>query len=433
MVSTIHLKRALALGVAFTAGSLSGCLEQPSVGRAAAPSVAETAMPVMGSATTNAQVQAKVDILEALLDGKIDASQAAKKIDETFGSLPKEEQDKRLASLKEALSQLPGGVGPGQPMAKGPDRDIILARLYFSERRFIESAMLLSRVLDANPVYPGARNLLARCFFFLGNPDRTIGELEYILAHEEQGKNPDERLDALFLLGAAVVEQPGTTRENLEKGLAAWEAYLKEAPDSPQRPQVEEGLELIRAGLRGEGRLAQGPALQRQATMDAPQNVMGGSASFKGQPMPGGPGGPAANRPPPERVKNLPADATPHQRAVAEGLDALDLGNLALAEQKLKEAEQQQPKQPETLVGLGRVYVQTGRIDDALRTFGEAIKLHPGYMPAWHYNGMAHMMSGDGAQAAESWEHILKTDPAYAQKFSLDRRIQVARMQARGR
>jgi cytochrome c-type biogenesis protein CcmH/NrfG len=85
------------------------------------------------------------------------------------------------------------------------------------------------------------------------------------------------------------------------------------------------------------------------------------------------------------------------------------------------------------MVGLGRVYVQTGRIDQALRTFGEAIKMHPKHMPAWHYNGMAHMMSNDPKQAAESWEHILKVQPDYAKQFSLDRRAAVARKMAAGR
>lgn len=411
----------------------TGCLEAPSVGRAAAPNVADQGAPVMGSSTTNSQVKAKVDILEDLLDGKIDPAQAADRIDQTFKDLPKEEQDKRLANLREALRELPGTTGKGRAMAQGPDRDMIFARLYFSERRFIDSATRLSRVLDVDPVYPGARNLLARCFFFLGNPDRTIQELQFILKHPTQGNEQGERLDALFLLGAAVLESPGTSRANLQSGLEAWTAYLQEAPDSPQRPQVEEGLKTIEAGLRGEGRLAQGDALRKEATMDAPQNVMGGQASFRGQPAPAGPGGPAGQGATPERVKNLPADASPYARTLATGLDALDLGDLATAEVELKKAEALKANEPESLVGLGRVFVRSGRIDEALRTFGEAIKLHPNYMPAWHYNGMAHMMSGDPRQAAESWEHIMQADPAYAQKFSLDRRAAVARRAARGR
>lgn len=410
----------------------AGCLEQPGVGKAAAPGLTDAPGP-MGSTTTGQQVATKVKILEDLLDGKITPAQAAERIDKAFGDLSKEEQKARIASLQSALESLPGGVGPGRPMPPGPNRDMILARLYFDERRFIESAMLLSRVLDQDPIYPNARNLLARCFFFLGNPDRTIEELQFILDHPVQGKNVQERLDALFFLGAAVVEQPGTTRENLEKALWAWETYLKEAPESPLRPRVEEGLELIRAGLRGEGRLAQGPVIKREAAMHGPQNVMGGEASFQGQPMPAGPGGPGASGPPPERTKNLPDDATPFQRAAAEGLDALDLGDLAKAEEKLNEAQGLEPGHVEVLVGLGRVYVQTGRVSEALRIFGEAIKRAPDYMPAWHYNGMAHMMSGDPAQAAKSWEEILERDPAYAERFSLERRIQVARRMAAGR
>lgn len=431
MLRTKAVPRSLLTLLALAASTLwlGGCLEEPGVGRAAAPSQANAPGPVMGSALSNQALNKKVAIVEALLDGRIDAAEAARRIDAEFGDLPPEEQEKRVASLREALEEA-GKLKQGRPVLQGPKRDMVLARLYFSERRFIEAAMLLSRVLDEDPRFPTARNLLARCFYFLGNPDRTIAELEFILNDPRQGRDVGERLDALFLIGAAVVEQPGTGRENLEKGLWAWETYLKEAPESPQRAQVEEGLEEIRAGLRGEGRLAEVPIVQRQATVQGGQNVMGGAASFD-QPAPSGPAGADGNRPPPERVRNLPADASPFMRAVATGLDALDMGNLAAAEQELLKANELNPNQAEVLVGLGRVYVQTGRIQESLRAFGEAIKLYPSYMPAWHYNGMAHMMSGDGRQAAESWEHIMKTDPAYAQQYSLDKRAEVARRMAR--
>ncbi len=54
-------------------------------------------------------------------------------------------------------------------------------------------------------------------------------------------------------------------------------------------------------------------------------------------------------------------------------------------------------------------------------------------MPAWHYVGMAHLMSNDPKQAAESWAHILKVNPAYAKEHALDRRIKVAQRMASGR
>ncbi|MFZ9888176.1 MAG: tetratricopeptide repeat protein [Myxococcota bacterium] len=417
------------LAVLVLAASSAACLEPPSVGRAAAPGESNAGGPIMGSTTSNEALKKKVELLEQLLDGKIDVAAAARSIDEQFRDLPAEEQEQRLGNLRAALADA-GQVGGGKAVPPGPVRDMILARLYFSERRFIEAAGLLSRVLDIAPRFPAARNLLARCFYFLGNPDRTLTELEFILNDPEQGRQVDERLDALFLIGATVVDQPGATRENLERGLRAWETYLQEAPSSPQRAQVEQGLEEIRAGLRGEGRLAEAKLVRREATPHSGQNVMGGEASFD-QPSPSGPSGGGAERPAPERVKQLPADASPYAKAAAAGLDALDSGDLAGAESQLRAANDLNPNQPEILVGLGRVFVQTRRIDDALRTFGEAIKLHPGYMPAWHYNGMAHMMSGDARQAAESWEQILRQDPAYAQRFSLDKRIEVARRMAR--
>jgi len=363
-----------------------------------------------------------------MLDGKIDPRKAAAVIDKEFGDLDPDEQEKRVASLVEALKEASGLAKDGK--VAGPKRDMVIARLYFAERRFIEAGMLLSQVLDTDPIFPGARNLLARCFYFLGNPDRTIVELDYILNHPKQSKQADERLDALFLIGAAVVEQPGTSRQNLEKGLWAWDAYLKEAPDSPQRPQVEKGLEELRAGLRGEGRLAQAQIAKKQTAMSGGQSVTGGQASFQGAA-----GGPPGGRkgPPPEHVKNLPPDATPFDRTVATALDALGNGDLAGAEKLLDQAATTQPNHPEVMVGLARVYVQTGRTDEGLRKYGETIKRYPDHMPAWHYNGMAHMMGNDPRQAAESWEHILKVDPAYAKKFSLDRRAKVARRMASGR
>ena len=62
--------------------------------------------------------------------------------------------------------------------------------------------------------------------------------------------------------------------------------------------------------------------------------------------------------------------------------------------------------------------------------FGEVIKVDPDYMPAWHYLGMAQMMSGDPEQAVKAWQKILDKDPAYAKQFKLDQRIEVAKRMA---
>ncbi len=222
------------------------------------------------------------------------------------------------------------------------------------------------------------------------------------------------------------------TQVALEKGKAAWETYLKLAPDSEQRTQIEAGLQEIEAGLRGEGRLAQPlvPARAQDGGGDAPKNVMGGARSLQSSQSSPSSQEAAADRVP--RVDQLPKDASVRQKALAEGMDALDARDLALAESKLQEvAAVWDDLTPEGMVGLGRVYVQTGRVAEALRTFGEVIKRMPDFMPAWHYNGMAHMMSGSPAEAVTSWEKIVEKDPAYANRFQLEQRIAAAKRMAR--
>ena len=130
------------------------------------------------------------------------------------------------------------------------------------------------------------------------------------------------------------------------------------------------------------------------------------------------------------RADALPATATPVERAVAEGWDALDVKDLATAEKKLGEALVLQPANPAALTGLGRVYVQSNRLDQALRSFGEAIKVAPDFMPAWHYNGMAQLLAGSPKQAVSSWEKIKDKDPSYFSQNNLAQRVEVAKRMA---
>ena len=291
----------------------------------------------------------------------------------------------------------------------------------------------MSTILDSNPIFPSARNLLARCFFFLGNRDRAIVELEYILKSPEQQKDQDEVFDALFLMGAAVAETPGMSRENMEKGRGAWETYLKIAPpDSPMIEHVKKGLADIEAGLRGEGHLAQPvvPVASGRVGEGVDSRGALGGGNRNAPPMGAGGGGSegaAVQQAPNKRAASLAADASPVDRAVAEGWDALDVKDLATAEAKLDEARAAAPANPAALTGLGRVYVQSGRLDEAVRAFGEAIKVAPDYMPAWHYNGMAQLLAGSPAQAVASWEKIQEKDPAYFAEHNLGQRLEVAK------
>lgn len=118
------------------------------------------------------------------------------------------------------------------------------AEKLFEQQKFIESAKMLSKLLDKDPQLPGARNLLARCFFFLGNPDRSIEELQFVLSHSELGS--ETNLDALFLMGAVALESHHLSALNYKKGKRAWEVYLKIAPKSNLAKKVKTGLATMR-------------------------------------------------------------------------------------------------------------------------------------------------------------------------------------------
>lgn len=230
----------------------------------------------------------------------------------------------------------------------GLKKEFSLAELYFEERRFIEASQILSKILDKDAKYPQARNLLARCFYFLGNPDRSLAELDFILS--QPGGQADDMLDALFLTGAVVLES-NPSEKMRKKGIAAWENYLKIAPQSELRKQVTEGL----ARLKEQGRAKSEDWMQ--------------------------------------------------------------------AEQKLREKK----GDAEGETTLARIAIRTHRVQEALQRFEAVVKKYPKYVPAWHYKGMAHMLSGDPRQAIVCWERVMELNPAYGAEHRLTDRIAVAK------
>ena len=415
--------RIISVSVVISAFTL-GCLEPPGVGRAADPGKAPGPAP-WGSATTNRELEKKLALLTDVLDGSVSPENLGPRIEKDWPELDADQRKRSLVGVTQLLEDLNKSGRTGLRIEAGPDRDMAIGQLYFSERRFIEAATIFSKILDANPTYPNARNLLARCFFFLGNRDRTMQELEFVLGNPEQQQDKEEVLDGLFLMGAAVAETPGMSRENLQKAKGAWDTYLKLAPaDAPMVEHVKKGMAELEAGLRGEGPLAQPLVPIASDAKDEGGDRRGALGGARPAP---GPAMADTAAPVEKRVPLLAADASPLQRAVATGWDALDAKDLATAQAQLSAALKLDPRSPEALTGLGRVYVQSGRVDDALRSFGEAIKANDSYMPAWHYNGMAHMLSGSPAQAVSSWEKIKAKDPAYLARFNLDKRIDVAK------
>ena len=321
-----------------------GCQKQPSASAAAMPSAKKAVAP-MGSATNNADLEKKRLLFEA--------------------------------------------KAPAKP---GLTRDFFWADFYFYERRFIESAQILSGILDQDAKYPHARNLLARCFYFLGNSDRSYAELDFVLSHPSE--NAEELLDALFLMGAIALESPTASTKILEKGIGAWETYLKIAPKNELRGKIEPGLKELRAKLKGPSK-----------------NVLASS-----------------NKPdvPQTRFQKLPKNAKTFDKLKAQGLDAFDAEDLLLAAKKLKEASVFDSTNAEINVILGRILIKTNRFSEALVKFQQVTKRHPRYVSGWHYQGMAYMMSANPQKAVESWKRVIKLDPQYGAQFNLQDRIAVA-------
>lgn len=98
-----------------------------------------------------------------------------------------------------------------------------LCKYLFLNRRFIEASILMSNILKERPHFHEARNWRARALFFLGNPKKAIKELKYIL---ENNPKEEERLDALYCLGAFVYEMENASKDEIREGLKAWEQYL---------------------------------------------------------------------------------------------------------------------------------------------------------------------------------------------------------------
>ncbi len=325
------------------------CQRKSKPAPAAAPSAMQAVAP-MGSQTTNVAFAKRVKLLEDLMDGKIAKNQTDPAQKPIFDAI----------DIK-ALDNI--------PVAQGLSRDILLAQLHFHEHRFIDASLLLSRILDKNAVFPRARNLLARCFFFLGNPDRAVQELAFVLLN--QSKDPEEFLDALFLLGAAVHESASYSPKNLKKAIYAWDTYLKVVPESPYKDKVVAGLAQMREALR------------------SPKSV-----GFQSK---------------------------------ALALKAFAAKDFKAAETTLNRAKKELPHDPEITTTLARIYLQTGRANEALAEFDQITKLHPGYMPGWHYKGMAHILTGHPELAVAAWEQVMERDRGYASRFQLQSRIASAK------
>ncbi len=370
---------------------LTACHEPPQYSASAIPQASKGPAP-MGSATSNALLKEKAQLLEQMLDGQIELAKIqsavalANEIDKQKTQTLNADQQKALL-VRDLFQRVPAGINAANPLSDPHQKAMIIAQLYFDERRFIEAGHQLSRLLDEAPQYPGARNLLARCFFFLGNQDRTVQELSFVLEQKETQKR--EILDALFLLGAAVLESQTPSKDSLQKGVAAWETYIEQAPNSPQIPTITKGLAVMKKAL------------------EVPIGIS-----------------------PNSRRAQLPENASEKEKLKAQTLDDFETVPPEEALKILKASLKKLKSDPELETALGRTLVRLNDVANAQDVFKKATQAYPKHMPAWHYQGMAFLLGGTPAKAVASWQYVIENDPEYAARFKLDQRVNVAKRMA---
>jgi len=303
-----------------------------------------------------------------------------------------------------------------------------LGRLYYENERFVDAARMFRLALDEKPDENEARKLLANSLFFLGNPDTAIKLHEEALA-----ANPNDS-DAMFFLGAILVESRPMDVESLKRAQGYWKRFILQAPTHPRRKELEEQIAVLDRAIKGEISLGRGEPQragnQQQVPEGGEQGAMGGSKSFEGGPPPAGGGGAGPQFKKGTRVPALAVNATPTEKKRAEALDALDEGRFLDARNAAEAVLQASPDDLEVATARARSLVQLGEAENAIRAFGEVIKKRPNYAPAWHYLGMAHMMNNDAKRAAQTWKDLMEMDPAYAQQFRIPQRLQVAERMA---
>ncbi len=216
--------------------TMMACQKAASVSKAVKPNSSDTPAP-MGSKTSNKLMQKELDALNRLLDGKYSLAE----ISEAKANKSKQNGITSLFS-KLSLNHL------NFPLTDLTVKKFLVGELYFTNQRFIEAATNLSQVLDISSTFPRARNMLARSFYFLGNPDRALNELDFILLH--QGNYTSESIDALYLSGVIIEDSKIIVQTKLKKGIFALETYLKIAKNSVDTINAQESLAKLKGRLK---------------------------------------------------------------------------------------------------------------------------------------------------------------------------------------
>lgn len=356
-----------------------GCQKNPSLGPAA-DSMSSVAPPPMGATTYNDELKKELQLLDDYMNNRVAQKQIALVKKALLDGDNKVLNASENAALVKMFLTLPELVTLASPPAN--QKRWLRAKLLFLKRRFIESSIALSEVLEHEPGFIEARNWRARALFFLGNPDMAVSELEKII--KDSPKDSEASLDAYYLIGAMIFESNDSDKKRIERGMNAWKRYL-EHPKSPieLREEVKQSVQ----------------ELAKRMETKIPSPSLGPVDPF-----------------------------SPNERYSAEKnaiLDAFKQDQLLLAEELVNKALKK-AYDVDIAIIKARVFFKNGRLDEAAALFKEITTKNKNYAPAFHYQGMAFMMQGKVKEALDSWRTTLKLDAAYATTHNLQQRIKVA-------
>lgn len=354
------------------------CQKKPALSPAADPS-SILSLPPMGAKVYNDELKKELDTLDALLNNQLPKKEVSEAKEQL---LLQKSSDK--AQLSDGLSSLfltlPELIHDHEHLSENR-RTWIKAKLLFLRRRFVEASMLMSNVIKNEPHFIEAINWQARAIFFLGNPDLAIKKLEHIT--ENTPKNSSSHLEALYLIGAIIYESEEEDKNSIKKGIHVWQEYLTYSKTDPTlEKEITNSLKELTSRLNNEEK------------QHAPFDPF----------MP------------------IPSHSD-EKRAILEAFHKEEmLTALKLCEESLKKSYDK-----DLAIIKARIFIKTGRMDEASTLFLNIVEKNQSYAPAFHYNGMALMFKGQLKEAITSWQKTFDLDPKYARFHKLDERIAVAK------
>ena len=245
IIKLIFIKYILILFFLFVIALIISCHKSSPISSAANANSVENNAP-MGSKVNNDLMQKELKVLNKLFNGYfsiIEINNAKMYPYILKKNFKNEIQANILKNLYKKLS-LNNFVFPLKNSIK---KDFLIGKLYFANQRFIESAIKLSLVLDENNVFPWARNMLAKSFYFLGNSNRALKELDFILLN--YNKNLSESIDALYWTGIIIKNSKTILISKLKKGIFALETYLKIVKNTLNISDIKFDLEILKSRL----------------------------------------------------------------------------------------------------------------------------------------------------------------------------------------